>query len=137
MTGPAKRTSTGWGRLLIAAYAVFALSATGRSSVQLLTKADEAPVPYALSALAAVVYVAATVGLALDTGRGREVAWTAVLVELAGVLLVGTLSVVRGDWFPDDTVWSSYGRGYGYLPLVLPFAGVAWLWHTRGRPGDV
>lgn len=132
MAANGRPTSTGWGRVLIAVYAVFALSATGRSTVQLLTKFDEAPVPYVLSALAAVVYIAATVGLARDTRRARTVAWTAVLVELVGVLAVGTLSVVREDWFPDHTVWSSYGVGYGYLPLVLPFAGLAWLWHTRG-----
>lgn len=133
MTEEARATGRGWGRVLVAVYAVFALSATGRSTVQLLTKADEAPVPYALSALAAVVYVAATVGLARRGQRARQVAWSAVLVELAGVVLVGTLSVLRREWFPDDTVWSSYGQGYGYLPLVLPFVGVAWLLHTRAR----
>lgn len=133
MTEQARATGRGWGRVLVAVYAVFALSATGRSTVQLLTKADEAPVPYALSALAAVVYVAATVGLARRGARARQVAWSAVLVELVGVVLVGTLSVARPGWFPDDTVWSSYGQGYGYLPLVLPFLGVAWLRHTRGR----
>jgi len=133
MTVEAQATGRGWGRVLVAVYAVFALSATGRSTVQLLTKADEAPIPYALSALAAVVYVAATVGLARRGARARQLAWSAVLVELAGVVLVGTLSVLRTEWFPDDTVWSSYGQGYGYLPLVLPFVGVAWLRRTRGR----
>ena len=49
------------------------------------------------------------------------------------MLVVGTLSVFDAGLFPDDTVWSSYGAGYGYLPLVLPFAGLAWLWHTRLR----
>lgn len=121
----------GLGRVLIAVYAVFALAATGRSVVQLSTKADEAPVPYALSALAAVVYIAATLGLARSGEGWRRVAWLACGVELAGVLVVGALSVVETEWFPDDTVWSRFGAGYGYLPLVLPFAGLAWLWHTR------
>lgn len=124
-------TSTGWGRVLIAVYAVFALSATGRSVVQLATKASEAPFAYALSALAALVYVAATLGLAEVGPSPRRVAWTAVLIELVGVLTVGTLSVLDPQLFPDATVWSSYGAGYGYLPLVLPFVGVAWLRHTR------
>lgn len=124
-------TSTGWGRVLIAVYAVFALSATGRSVVQLATKADEAPFAYGLSAVAALVYVAATLGLAEVGPAPRRVAWTAVLVELVGVLTVGTLSVLDSSLFPDATVWSSYGAGYGYLPLVLPFVGVAWLRHTR------
>lgn len=123
-------TATGWGRILIAVYAVLALAATGRSSVQLVTKASEAPVPYALSALAAVVYIVATVALAKG-GVWRRVAWTAVSIELVGVLAVGTISIIHADWFPDDTVWSLFGIGYGFAPLVLPFLGVAWLRRTR------
>ena len=117
------RTSSGFGRLLVAVYAVFALSATGRSTVQLLTKAGEAPVAYALSALAALVYVAATVGLAREGERATRVAWIACVVEAVGVVTVGTVSVLRPEWFDDATVWSDFGVGYGYLPLVLPFVG--------------
>ena len=122
-----------WGRVLIAVYAVFAVAATGRSTYQLATQAGEAPFPYALSALAAVVYVAATLGLASAGQTWRRVAWAACATELVGVLVVGTLSLADEELFPDDTVWSSYGAGYGYFPLVLPFAGLAWLWHTRAR----
>ena len=122
-----------WGRVLIAVYAVFAVAATGRSSYQLATRADEAPLPYTLSALAAVVYLAATLGLARVGETWRRVAWVACATELVGVLVVGTLSLADEELFPDDTVWSSYGAGYGYLPLLLPFAGLAWLWHTRAR----
>lgn len=126
-------TSRGWGRLLVAVYGVFALAATGRSSLQLVTQAGEAPVPYALSALAAVVYVLATVALARSSERSRRMAWAAVSVELVGVLTVGVLSLAEPSLFPDDTVWSAFGAAYGYVPLVLPVAGVAWLWHTRVR----
>jgi hypothetical protein len=134
---PVRSTKNGPGRVLVAVYAVFALSAIGRSSVQLLSKAEEAPVPYALSALAAVVYLAATLGLAEAVPRARQVAWVAVVVELVGVVTVGTVSVLRPEWFPDATVWSGFGQGYGYLPLVLPVLGVAWLLRARrgsGRP---
>lgn len=124
-------TRTGVGRTLVAVYAVFALSATARSAVQLVTKADEAPVAYTLSAVAAVVYVAATLGLAEIGPEPRRLAWAAVLFELVGVLVVGTLSVVTPGVLADETVWSSYGAGYGWLPLVLPFAGIAWLLRTR------
>lgn len=117
----------GWGRTLVAVYAVFAVAASARSAYQLLTKASEAPVAYSLSAVAAVVYVVATVALA--TGR-RRLAWVAVGVELAGVLVVGTLTVLDRQDFPDATVWSQFGAGYGYVPLVLPLAGLWWLWHT-------
>lgn len=125
-------TRTGVGLTLVAVYAVFALSATGRSAVQLATKADEAPVAYALSAVAALVYVAATLGLAEVGPAPRRLAWAAVLFELVGVLVVGTVSVVAPGVLADQTVWSSYGAGYGWLPLVLPFAGIAWLLRTRG-----
>lgn len=129
----AARTDGGFGRTLVAVYALFALAATGRSSVQLLTKAGEAPIPYALSGLAALVYVAATLGLARAVPRARTVAVVSVVVELVGVIVVGAVSVVRPEWFPDATVWSGFGQGYGYLPLVLPFVGVWWLRRTARR----
>lgn len=124
-------TRTGPGRALVAVYGVFAVAATARSLVQLLTKADQAPLAYALSALAGVVYIAATLGLAEVVPSPRRLAWAAVGFELFGVLTVGTLSLLEPSWFPDQTVWSSFGAGYGWLPLVLPFLGVAWLLRTR------
>ena len=126
-------TRTGAGRVLVAVYGVFALAATARSLVQLLTKADEAPLAYGLSALAGIVYIAATLGLAEIGPDPRRTAWAAVGFELVGVLTVGTLTVLDPELFPDQTVWSSYGSGYGWLPLVLPFAGIAWLLRTRPR----
>jgi hypothetical protein len=130
---PARATASGPGRVLIAVYGVFALSATARAGVQIATRFAEAPVPYLLSAVAGVVYVLATIGLA---GRGpgaRRLAWAAVVFELVGVLAVGTLTLVDQGDFPDDTVWSGYGRGYGFIPLVLPVVGLWWLRHTRAR----
>lgn len=126
-------TATGPGRVLIAVYAIFALSATARAGVQIATRFGEAPVPYLLSLLAGVVYILATIGLAGSAPWARTLAWAAVAFELAGVLVVGTLSVVDAADFPDDTVWSAFGRGYGFVPLVLPMAGLWWLWHTRPR----
>ena len=117
-------TGAGFGRILVFVYGVFALSATGRSSVQLATKASEAPVPYALSALAAVVYIVATWALATDR---RFIALAAVLIELLGVLAVGLTSVLWPDDFKDATVWSDFGSGYGYVPLVLPIVGLWWI----------
>ena len=124
-------TRTGVGLTLVAVYAVFALSATARSAVQLATKADEAPVAYALSAVAALVYVAATLGLAEVGPVPRRLAWAAVLFELVGVLVVGTVSLT-GE-FPDQTVWSGYGSGYLFVPLVLPVLGLLWLRRSAGE----
>lgn len=130
-TGSPASTKAGLGRALVAIYAVFALSASARSGLQLATKASEAPVAYTLSALAALVYIAATLGLAEVGPDPRRLAWAAVVFELVGVLTVGTVTVLDPALFPDATVWSAYGQGYGYLPLVLPFLGLAWLVRTR------
>jgi hypothetical protein len=47
------------------------------------------------------------------------------------VLVVGTVSLVLRDAFPDETVWSAYGIGYGFVPLVLPVLGLLRLRSTR------
>ncbi len=43
------------------------------------------------------------------------------------MLVVGTLSLARPSAFPDATVWSNFGLGYGFVPLVLPVLGLLWL----------
>ena len=128
-----RATATGAGRVLVAIYGIFALSATARAAVQIAGKFDDAPLAYLLSALAGVVYILATVGLAGTRPWARTLAWAAVGFELTGVLVVGTLTVLDAAAFPDDTVWSSYGRGYGFVPLVLPLVGLWWLHRTRGQ----
>jgi hypothetical protein len=116
---------------LVAVYAVFALSASARSLVQISSDFSAAPLAYSLSAVAAAVYVLATIALARDA---RTLAWVTVLVELVGVVAIGTLSVVQPAEFDDATVWSRFGEGYGYVPLVLPGLGLLWL--SRSRPAD-
>ena len=132
-TEPATRTNTGAGRALIAVYGIFALAATARAGVQLTTRFDEAPLAYLLSALAGLIYIVATITLARGTRTSRRVALVAIIAELAGVLIVGTLSVLQPEAFPRATVWSVYGIGYGFVPLVLPVLGLVWLWRTRSR----
>jgi cytochrome bd-type quinol oxidase subunit 2 len=124
-------TADGPGRVLVAVYGVFALAAGARAAVQLSTRFPEAPVAYVLSGLAAVVYVIATVALARGGRVGRRTAVVACSVELAGVLVVGTLSLLDPAAFPDETVWSAFGRGYGFIPLVLPVLGLLWLRHRE------
>ncbi|MEW2381769.1 hypothetical protein AB0873_06720 [Micromonospora sp. NPDC047707] len=128
------RTNAGPGRLLIAVYLLFAIAATSRAGLQIATKFDEAPVAYLLSALAAVIYIVAAVGLARAGAAGRRIALTCCTVELVGVVGVGAFSLARPDLFPDETVWSGFGSGYGYIPLVLPVLGLLWLWRTRRAP---
>lgn len=125
-----ERTRTsGPARLLIAVYATFALSSTARATYQLVTKFDEAPVSYLLSALAAIIYVVATVALARQGRRWQRIAFVAIAIELVGVLVVGTVTLLDPGDFPADTVWSIYGRGYGFIPLILPVLGLLWLRH--------
>ena len=119
--------SRGLGRVLVALYATLALAAGARAAVQLSTRFDEAPLAYLLSAFAAVVYIVATVAFVRGGRSGRRIATVALSVELAGVLVVGTLSLADRAAFPDETVWSVYGVGYGFLPLVLPVLGLLWL----------
>ena len=81
-----RRTNSGVGRALVAVYAIFALAATARASVQLLTKFDEAPLAYLLSALAGLIYIVATITLARGTRASRRVALVAIIIELLGVV---------------------------------------------------
>ena len=127
-------TSSGPGRVLVAVYGLFALAATARAGVQLATKFSEAPLAYLLSAVAGLVYIVATVALARGGRTWRRVATVAIGAELAGVLVVGTLSIVDPEVFPRATVWSVYGIGYGFVPLVLPVLGLLWLRRTRPAP---
>lgn len=130
--GDRSRTSTRFGRVLVFVYGVFALSASARALEQLATHADRAPVAYTLSLFSGIVYVLAT--WALGTDR-RRVATAAVLVELVGVLTVGATHPASVP-LDRQSVWSGFGSGYGFVPLVLPLVGLWWLWHTGRRRAD-
>ena len=114
-----RRALGGPGVVLVVVYGVLALAATGRSVLQITSYYDRAPLAYTLSALAAAVYILATWCLA----RGGKWACT---VELVGVLVVGAASYLVPDAFPDKTVWSHFGQGFGFVPLVLPVLGLLW-----------
>jgi hypothetical protein len=125
--------SDGLGRLLVTIYGLFALAAGARSAVQIATKFDDAPLAYLLSALAAVIYLVAAICLSRPSALSWRAAVAALAIELAGVLIVGTASIAFSDQFPDATVWSDYGVGYGFIPLVLPIVGLIWLLRSGRR----
>ena len=125
------KRSLGVGRLLIVFYAVFAVSSTARASFQIITKFEQAPLAYSLSLVSALVYILATVSLAKAGKSWRQVALASVVFELAGVLTVGTLSFVAPELFAHPSVWSGFGVGYGYIPLVLPILGLLWIRKTK------
>ncbi|RLP74820.1 hypothetical protein D9V32_11970 [Mycetocola tolaasinivorans] len=124
---------SGVGRVLVAVYGILALAATGRSVTQIIGKFDEAPLAYTLSALAAVVYILATVALVVTGKTWRTIAWVTIGFEMVGVIVIGLLSVFDPQLFPHDTVWSHFGSGYGYVPLVLPALGLFWLFKQKGK----
>lgn len=126
-------TGRGPGRVILVVYCIFALAAGARAGVQIATKFTEAPLAYTLSAIAAVIYLVAAIALSRNSPAGRRVALVSIIVELAGVIVVGLLSVFDARAFPDATVWSGFGQGYGYVPLVLPVVGLFWL-HRTARP---
>ena len=128
------RGGRGFEIVLVAVYGIFALSATARSLVQVLRDFDRAPVAYSFSLLAAATYIAVTVAL-VRGGRRSRVARVLVVIELIGVLAVGTLTVLDPVLFPEATVWSVYGQGYGYVPLALPVLALVYmLLGARKRP---
>jgi integral membrane protein len=124
---PPATSRSGAHQVLLLVYAVFTLSAGARAVYQLATKADEAPIAYSLSLVAAVTYALGWVAIRRASEGRTAFASRMLWIELAGVVTVGTLSLLVQDWFPDSSVWSDYGIDYGFVPVVLPVAGLLWL----------
>ncbi len=132
---------TGVGRLLILVYGILALAATGRSVFQIIDRFSEAPVAFTLSGLAAIVYIVATIALIAPGAVWYRIAWFTISFELAGVLVIGSLSLFAPEalgltsidpFGRQATVWSVYGMGYLFIPLVLPILGMIWL--SKNKP---
>ena len=123
--------AVGVGRLLIAVYGILAVGATARSFVQIVERFDEAPLAYTLSAVSAVVYIVATIALIAPGRAWYLVAWVTICFELVGVLVVGTLSITHPELFAHASVWSYYGYGYLFVPLIIPVLGLVWLYVRR------
>ncbi|MBH5337900.1 hypothetical protein IHE55_25195 [Streptomyces pactum] len=132
--GPGRGTGLGQGpgRLLVLLYGVFTVAAASRSLYQLITQYEEAPLAYGLSAVSAAVYAFITAALVRSGEAARKVALVCCAAELFGVLLVGTWTLADPSAFPDETVWSDYGMGYLFIPVVLPVTGLFWLRRRAG-----
>lgn len=126
-----RQKNSGFGRILVVIYAVFTLSAGARSLYQVIRKFDEAPLSIGLSALSALIYLVATIALAKKGDGAWKVSLIAVGVEMVGVILVGIFSYLQPQHFELASVWSHFGSGYGYIPLVLPMVGLWWLYRTN------
>jgi hypothetical protein len=136
-TQPPVHRSLGIGRVLIIVYAILAIGATSRAIYQLVTVYSSARVPITLSAISGVVYIVATLALLLPGRAWYRVAWITISFELLGVLVVGSLSLIDPSIFAGSakvsfgTVWSYFGVGYLFIPLVLPVLGMLWLRSRR------
>ncbi|MFF8291819.1 hypothetical protein ACF068_21655 [Streptomyces sp. NPDC016309] len=128
-----RRLARGPGMLLVWLYGVMSVGAVSRSVLQIATEFGRAPLAYSLSALAAVVYVFITYTLVRGGETARRAALVCCAAELVGVLTVGTWTLADPGAFPDATVWSDYGYGYVFIPVLLPVTGILWLRKAR-RP---
>ncbi|MFJ3924322.1 hypothetical protein [Streptomyces sp. NPDC090022] len=122
-----RRLVSGPGLLLVWLYGVMVVGAVSRSAYQISTEFDRAPLAYGLSGAAALVYAFITYSLVRGGERARRAALLCCAAELAGVLIVGTWTLVRPEAFPDATVWSDFGMGYLFIPVILPITGMLWL----------
>ncbi|MFG3036552.1 hypothetical protein ACGFYZ_06605 [Streptomyces sp. NPDC048330] len=129
--GTRNRLVSGPGILLVWLYGVMSVGAVSRSIYQIATEFDRAPLAYALSAVAAVVYAFITYTLVRGGEKARRAALVCCAAELTGVLVVGTWTLVEPSAFPDATVWSDYGYGYLFIPVLLPLTGIWWLRRSR------
>lgn len=117
------------GGILGVSYPVLALSTGARAAYQLFLKEGVTDyLPPALTGVAALLYLVATVGFT----RRRRWAWRVSVVALSMetffTLVVGTLSVINYD-LVGRNAWTYFGMDYAFFPLVQPLLGLAWLLH--------
>lgn len=125
-----RRLNSGPGKVLLAVYVLFAISAGARALYQIATQFSVAPLAYLLSAFSAAVYILAAVAIGR---RWRRLALVAVWIELVGVVGVGLFTLLAPQDFADQTVWTDFGIGYGLFPLFLPILGLIWLFRSTDR----
>ncbi len=119
------------GVILAISYPVLAISTGFRAVYQLFFKEGVSNyLAPALSAVAALLYLIATVGFAVRKKWAWRVSVAALGLEMVLVLLVGTLSVIIPDTI-GRTVWRYYGIDYAFFPLIQPLLGLLWLFHPK------
>jgi hypothetical protein len=130
---PLGRVATAAGLVLAISYPVLAVSIGVRAVYQLCCRPDIlSPVGPLLSLVAALVYAVAAVGFARRTQRAWKVSVAALSFELAMVLVVGTITLLRWDLI-QHSAWRLFGLDYGFFPLAQPLLGLLWLFWPSTR----
>lgn len=122
----ARRPARGWGRLLVAVFAVFGVVVLA-PAVGALARAEDGAGPASLDVLSALGYLVLAACVAHNGRRVRMVGWVALATEAVGLVTVSLLG-------PETaTAWSGWGSAWGYLPVVLPLVGAAQMWLNDPR----
>lgn len=119
------------GAILAISYPVLAFSTGARALYQLFLKEGVSDIlPPALSAVAALCYLVATVGFAYRRGWAWRLSVAVLIFETLMTFIVGTLSFIYPEVI-GRTVWRHFGIDYGFFPLIQPLLGLAWLLHPE------
>lgn len=113
-------------------YGLWALAALGRAVYQYGFRHPADFTPTHISTGVGLLYLAIIAGLRRRSARAWRITMALLAAELAGVLVVGTVDLVWRP-FPYASVWSQYGSGYFFMPLLMPLAGLAWLLRRETR----
>ncbi len=142
------------GAILAVSYPVLALS-TGVRAIYQIIEGDPTNSPW-LTLLGATFYTIATIGFAkqprpqpkkpsgkppsqfifarwwrnLPLANAWRISMGVLVIETVFTLVVGTMSLTAPELIGRN-VWHTFGRDYGYFPLVQPLLGVAWLLHPE------
>ena len=115
------------GYVLAVSYPVLALSTGVRALYQIFFKEGVTDLlPPALSGLAAIFYLLATIGFAYRKGWAWRLSVAVLGIETLFTLAVGILSFAYPDLI-GRTVWRHFGADYGFFPLFQPLLGVVCL----------
>lgn len=119
------------GTILGVSYPVLAISTGFRAVYQLGFKEGVVDyLPPALSLIAALCYLTATVGFAVHKRWAWRLSVGVLGFETLMTFVIGILSFTHPEMI-GSTVWRHFGADYGYLPLIQPLLGLAWLFHPE------
>lgn len=119
------------GTILGVSYPVLALSTGFRAIYRLGFKEGVIDyLPPTLSLIAALCYLTATIGFTIRKRWAWQLSVVVLSFETFMTFLIGILSFTHPD-LVGNTVWRQFGADYGYLPLIQPLLGLAWLFHPN------